>query len=358
VLEVGVRRGFFVAALLMGIAATSVARADIIEQILVKVNGEIFTKSDLEARQVQALRQQGQAIEPNADLSKLTDAELRKALDKITPQIMVDAVDEMLVVQRGKELGYRLADDQFNNAIESIKKDNNITSDEQFQAALKQEGLTLADLRKNFERTMIIQRVEQTEVFGRVGVTEEEARAYYDAHQQEFTTPATVTLREVLLAAPTDARGINAAADDELRAKASALAARIAAGESFEKVASEESDSPSKANGGLIGPLNVADLSADLRKLLDGMKVGDVTEPLRSPRGYQLIKLEARTDAVTMPFDEARERIDNQVFTDKRRAEFQKYLEKLRSQAFIEWKNDEIQKAYDEGLKNGLEGAL
>ncbi len=338
--------------------ATGVARADIIEQILVKVNGEIFTKSDLETRQVQALRQQGQTIDPNTDLSKLTDTELRKALDTITPQIMVDAVDEMLVVQRGKELGYRLGDEQFTNAIDSIKKDNNITSDEQFQAALKQEGLTLADLRKNFERTMIIQRVEQTEVFGRVGVTEDEARAYYDAHQSEFTTPASVTLREILVAATADARGINAAQDDELRAKAEALRARVTGGESFEQVASESSDSPSKANGGLIGPLNVADLSSDLQKLLASMKAGDITEPLRSTRGYQILKLEARTEAVTMPFDEAREHIDNQVFTDKRRAEFQKYLEKLRAQAFIEWKNDDIKKAYEEGLKTGLEGNL
>ncbi len=109
-----------VAALALGV----VARAEIIEQVLVKVNGEIFTKSDLENRQVQALRQRGQQIDANADLSKLTDADLRKALDEVTPQIVVDAVDEMLIVQRGRELGYKLGDDQFASAIESIKKDN------------------------------------------------------------------------------------------------------------------------------------------------------------------------------------------------------------------------------------------
>ena len=92
------------AALVAGSVAT---RAEIIEQILVKVNGEIFTKSDLEQRQVAALRQKGQAIDLKSDLS---NAQLRTALDEITPQIMVDAVDEMLVVQRGKELGYKLGD--------------------------------------------------------------------------------------------------------------------------------------------------------------------------------------------------------------------------------------------------------
>jgi peptidyl-prolyl cis-trans isomerase SurA len=340
------------------LVAAGAARAEVFEQILVKVNGEIFTKSDLEQRQVQALRQQDQNLDPNVDLSKLPDAQLRQRLDALTPQIVVDAVDEMLVVQRGKELGYRLGDEQFKDAIDSIKKNNNITSDEQFQAALKQEGLTLAELRKNFERTMIIQRVEQTEVFNKVAVTEDEARAYYQAHQAEFTTPASVTLREILLGAPADARGVNAAQDDELRAKAEAVRARVEGGESFEQVARDVSDSPSKANGGVIGPLNISDLSTDLQKLIATMKVGDVTEPLRTPRGYQILKLDARTEAVTMPFDQARERISNEVFTDKRRAEFRTYLDKLRAQALIEWKNNDIEKAYDEGLKSGVEGNL
>jgi parvulin-like peptidyl-prolyl isomerase len=350
-----VRVRSIVGTVLAVVLVAAAARAEIFEQILVKVNGEIFTKSDLENRQVAMLRQQGQNINP-ADLN---DTQLRAALDKVTPQIMVDVVNEMLLVQRGKELGYRLGDDQFNNALESIKKENNITTDAQFQAALKQEGLTMADLRQNFERAMIIQRVEQSEVFSRVAVTDEEARTYYDQHQSEFTTPAAVTLREILVAAPAaDSRGLNVAQDDALRAKAEALRGRIVGGESFERVAAEASDSSSKTNGGLIGPFNVSELSSDLQKLLASMKVGDVSEPIRTTRGYQLFKLESRTETVVTPFDQAREQIDNQVFTDKRRDEFKKYLDQLRSQAFIEWKNDEIKKAYEEGLKANPLGNL
>src|SRR5438034_6609073 len=96
------------AALVLTIAAG--VRAEIIEQILVKVNGDIFTKSDLEQRQVAALRQKGQQIDLKSDPSNV---QLRKALDEVTPQIMVDAVDEMVIVQRGKELGYKLSDEQF-----------------------------------------------------------------------------------------------------------------------------------------------------------------------------------------------------------------------------------------------------
>ena len=72
--------------------------AEIIEQILVKVNGEIFTKTDLEQRQVQALRQQNLQFTP-ADLEN--DARLQDALLKVTPPILADVVAELLLVQRG-----------------------------------------------------------------------------------------------------------------------------------------------------------------------------------------------------------------------------------------------------------------
>jgi peptidyl-prolyl cis-trans isomerase SurA len=338
---------FVVVALLLSAVAT--ARAEIIEQILVKVNGEIFTKSDLEQRQVAVLRQRGQASDLKNDPG---NAQLRQALDEVTPQILVDAVDEMLIVQRGKELGYRLGDEQFKSVLDNIKKENKMESEEQFQAALKAENMTLADLRRNLERQMIQQRVQQNEVLGKIGVTDDEAKRYYDAHLHEFTTAPSVTLREILVAVPADSKGVNVAADDAAKEKAEEIRKRVTTGgESFEKLAADASDSPSKANAGLIGPLSVNDISPELRKLIEAMKPGDVTELVRTQRGYQILKLEAMTKSETMTLEQAREQISERVFTDKRKAEFQKYLEKLRAQAIIEWKNEDVRKAFEEGLK-------
>ncbi len=338
----------FIAAFALVAAAVTV-RAEIIEQILVKVNGEIFTKSDLEQRQVAALRQKGQAIDLKSDAG---NAQLRKALDEVTPQIMVDAVDEMLVVQRGKELGYKLSDEQFKSVVDNIRKENKIETDEQFQAALKSENMTMADLRRNLERSMIVQRVQQNEVMAKIAVTDDEAKKYYDEHVGEFTTAPTVTLREILVAAPADAKGINVGADEAAKSKIEEIRRRATSGgESFDKLATELSDSPSKANAGLIGPLSVNDISPDLRRVIEKMKPGDVTEPVRNGRGYQIFKLESITATQTLPFDQAREQISERVFTDKRKAEFQKYMQKLRAQAIIEWKNPEVKKAFDEGLE-------
>lgn len=331
------------------LASVATPRGEIIEQILVKVNGDIFTKSDLEQRQIAALRQKGQAIDLKSDPN---DVQLRKALDEITPQIMVDAIDEMVIVQRGKELGYTLSDQQFKGVVDNIRKENKIESEEQFQAALKSENMSMADLRRNLERQMIFQRVQQNEVLAKIGVTDEEARKYYESHLKEFTTQPTVTLREILVAVAGDPKVLNVAAGEAAQAKIEDIRKRVTSGgENFEKLAAEVSDSPSKANAGLIGPLSVNDISPELRKLIEAMTSGDVSEPVRTTRGYQILKVESITPAQTMTLDQAREQISERVFTDKRKAEFQKYIQKLRMQAIIEWKNEDVKKAFDEGMK-------
>ena len=198
----------------MVVVAVAAPQADIIEQVLVKVNGEIITKTDLEQRQIAALRQKNPNLRPDSD------AALQKALAEVTPEVVVAAVDELLMVQKGKELGYSMTTERFNSIVENIKKENKIESDEALQAALKQENMTMADLRHQLERTMMVQQVQQTEVMQKLQVTDTEMKAYYDAHKNEFGTVPSVTLREITINVPVTSQGINVAADDAAKAKA------------------------------------------------------------------------------------------------------------------------------------------
>ncbi len=334
-------------AVVLGVVLASLATvsADILEQVLVKVNGEIITKTDLEQRQIAALRQKNPNLRPDSDEA------LQKALTEVTPQVIVDAVDELLIVQRGKELGFTMSNEQFNSILENIKKENKIESDEALQAALKQEGMTMADLRKQLERTSISQRVQQQEVMAKLQVTDTELKSYYDAHLDEFATVPQVTLREITVNVPTTAQGINVAVDDAAKAKVEEVRAKIIAGEPFPRLAEDYSDSGSKANGGLVGPLARTDLSEDLQKAIAGLKTGGVTPVLRTTRGYQIIRIETLQDTTTKSFEDAKGEIADKIANQKRKAEFDKFLDKLRADAIIDWKNEDLKKAYDIGLK-------
>lgn len=329
---------------MMVVAAMASPRADILEQVLVKVNGEIITKTDLEQRQIAALRQKQPNLRPDSD------AALQKALADVTPLVIVEAVDELLMVQRGKELGYTMSTEQFDGIVENIKKENKIESDDALQQALKAEGMTMADLRKQLEKNMLFTRVQQSEIMSKLQVTDTELKAYYDAHKGEFATTPQITLREILVAVPIDPKGVSVAADDDAKAKAEAIRAKLVAGEAFARLAAESSDSPSKANGGLVGPMSKSDLSPELQKAIEGLKAGAVTPVLRTQRGYQFLKVESVSDTTIKSFEEAKSDIADKIAGEKRQGEYAKYIEKLRGDAIIDWKNDEIKKAYEIGL--------
>ncbi len=185
-------------ALLAPLAAQS-TQPLVLEQVLVKVNGDIITKSELEERQITALRTRNINPETLKD-----DEQLKKALADVTPQILVNAIDEMLLLQLGKEKGLHLSDEQFNRWLSAMRKDQSLEDDKKFEAALKQEGMTLTDVRRNVERQFLLQEVQRDEFGGKLQITEEEARQYYLTHQTGVRrSRPTVTLREILIEVPT-----------------------------------------------------------------------------------------------------------------------------------------------------------
>ena len=312
-----------------------------------KINGDIITKTEFEQRQVAELRNR-----PELGNVSPTSPELPRAIEEVTPGLILAAVDELLLVQRGREFGWAMADTQFDDYLGILKKQNGLDDDATFQAALKQEGMTLADLRKNLDTSMLISQVRRAEVNDKISVTEEEAKAYDAAHSQEFTTPSELTLRDILIEVPTSDKGVNVAQDDEAKTRTQELRKRLVDGEPFPRLAAEFSASPSRANGGLIGPLKRDELAPTFQKTLDGMNVGDLTEPIRAARGYQLLKLESRTETRVRSFIDARGDIGERVADTKRQGELQKHLDRLRGQASITWRNDELKRAYDQALAN------
>ena len=324
-------------------------RAQIIERVLVKVNGDILTQTELEERQTAAIRaRMGTDFKPEM---LNNNAELKKAVDEVTPQLLVDAIDELLLLQMGKEKGYHLSDEQFQAWLDNLRKEQNLGDEQKFQAALKQEGMTIDDLRKNVERQFLVGQIQRDEVGSKLTITEEEARQYYLTHKQQFAEAATVTLREILIEVPTSTQGgqagVNVAKQDEAEAQAAALRTRLLAGEDFAKLAAEVSASPSKANGGLIGPINVAEVSASLQQGISKMKPGEITEPLRTNKGVQILKLEMLKPASIPPFESVRDLVADRVHDARQQTEVRKFMARVRGQALIEWKNDALKKMYE-----------
>jgi peptidyl-prolyl cis-trans isomerase SurA len=259
-------------------------------------------------------------------------------------------------VQQGREMGIVFSEEQFQSALENIKKSNQL-DEEGLDAVLKEEGLTREDLRQRFEQQYLIQGVQQREIGPSMTITLEEQRQYYKRNADQFMTADQVTLRELLVSVPTrteDGKQVFAVADEQAaRAEIDALRARLVAGEDFDAIAKEHSDSATQASGGLVGPVNVSDLSTDLQTLVDELEVGAVSEPMRVARGFQIFKLESRATPELRPFDEVRREIENAIRNERIGPETEKMLTRLREQAVIEWKDDTLQALYEARVAEG-----
>jgi peptidyl-prolyl cis-trans isomerase SurA len=320
----------------------------ILERVLVRVNGEIFTQSELTQRQTDAVRERQQ--QPR----QIPEGELLKALNEITPDILVETVDELLIVQHGRELGYKFSDEEFKKGLDTLKKDNNL-DDEGLNAALKQEGLTLDELRRNFERAWLRQMVQAREIFPRMRITEEELRQHFAANRGNFMTPERVTLREISVIAPgASGDALSPSAEAALKSRIDNVRQRAAAGEDFAALVKEASDSATKANGGLIGPINVQDLNPSTKAVLDTLKPGEVTEPIRLARGFQILKLETREEAAQQPFDKVRDQIEIAIRNERLGGEMTKLRMRLRTGAVIEWKDDNLRRIYERRVSERL----
>jgi hypothetical protein len=115
-----------------------------------------------------------------------TDLDRARRTDAAKPlgRVLVDLVDERLVVQRGKNLGYELTDPEYQRILEYLKRQNKFTSDEELDAALTRSNMTRMELRTNLERSAIASRVLETE--GLSQISDEDAQRYFNTHLDEF----------------------------------------------------------------------------------------------------------------------------------------------------------------------------
>jgi peptidyl-prolyl cis-trans isomerase SurA len=318
-------------------------RGTILQKIIVKVNGEIFTQTDLEEQQILAIGEKDPKLAEN-------DTALQAALAEITPQLLVDAVDELLLIQSARETGARFTDENFKLALENVKEQNKL-DDAGLAKVLAQQGMTMAQLRANFEKVYYVQIARQ-EIMRNMTLTEQESRQYYAKHPEQFLKPATMTVREIFVEVPTTkgADGqpaVSAAALESAQEKIAAARERVLKGEDFAKVAAEVSDSGSKANGGLIGTVLVSDLNPALREVFEKLEPGQVSEPLRTANGYQIFKLDARSAAEPRPFETVRNEIAQRIYDERLTGEMEAYLTKLREVALIEWRDPAYKEMYE-----------
>jgi len=295
------------------------ARGEIVERIIAKVNGEIITQSEFQARQLAA-----------AQAARIDPDKVGQFLRENNAKILQEAIDDLLLVQRADDAGLRLRPEYIKDVIESIKKENNLTTDEALQAQLVKEGMTLDDLKRNVEHSIVKRQILSRDVEGKISITDAEAQAEYDAKIADYTKPASVTLEEIYVK------------DEGALARAKDLVARARGGEDFPGLAKSFSAGPTAAKGGELGKIAKGDLTPALEKVAFSLPKGAVSDPIPSGEGFRILKVVDKSDTTVTPFEEAKADIKNRLMQDRWEKEYETYMADLRKKAIVELRVREV----------------
>ncbi|MET0554753.1 MAG: peptidyl-prolyl cis-trans isomerase [Vicinamibacteria bacterium] len=295
--------------------------AELVERVIVRVNGDIVTQSEFEARQVAAVQ-----------AARIGASEVERYLRENNARILQEAVDELLLVQRAAELGYKVPGTYLDEVIEGIKKENNIANDDDLRVQLRREGMSIADLRRNIERSVLRRQVLQRELESKTLVSEAEARADYDARLTEYTREPAVHLEEIFLKGE----------DPQTKSQAAALVERARAGESFTDLAKSQSQGATAASGGDLGTLARGDMSPELASLAFSLEPGGVSDPVLQGGGYRILKVVEKKDGSVVPFAEAREEINRRLSQQRIASVYEEYLAGMRKTALVDLKVREV----------------
>jgi parvulin-like peptidyl-prolyl isomerase len=301
-----------------------IASAEVREEILVIVNNHIITRRDLN----QAVEQQHAALYRQF-AGKELDEKLKDAREK-TLQGMLDAY---LLEDKGAELGSPVTDDYVRASIDGIKKENNFATDADLERALRSSlGIGLPEFMKRQKQQATQQYVLQREVFSKVAVEDNELRAYYEDHKEEYRLPSRFRIRELVLA-----KGATAGEQAEARKKLEAIQAELKAGKSFDELARQHSVSPSKATGGDLGWMNKGFLRASIEDAAVKLKPEQVSAPIETDKDLYLVQLIALEDAPVKDFAEVKPKILEKLQEPKAQNAIEQYLSNLRMRANIRY---------------------
>jgi peptidyl-prolyl cis-trans isomerase SurA len=204
-------------------------------------------------------------------------------------QVLDRLILQEIEVQRAKRIGLNISDEQLNGALQEIAARNKIPFD-QLPTALQAQGIDYKQYREAMRRELTLSQLRDRDVIAHIIVTPHEIEQFL-SRQESAAANDQFNVSHILLSLPAAATPQQI---DEITRKAHDLADRAAKGEDFGQLAIANSNSQTALDGGQLGWRKGTQLPQFILDLVTKMKAGDVSDPVRTPSGFHIVKLNER----------------------------------------------------------------
>jgi peptidyl-prolyl cis-trans isomerase SurA len=294
-----------------GLLASPAAAAERLERIVARVNDSIITQSALDARVEMARK------DPTAPPDE----------KKVRIAVLEQMIRDRLIEDKAAVLELSASEAEVDEALDRVKEQYGLKSDEDFNRALASNGMTREGLRGQLRQSILTNKVLSREV--PAALTDDVVRTEYERVKEKlYGVPEKATVSEIVVRFdPRDSSSQEAA-----RARIAESQARLKAGTPFADVAREISEGPSRDRGGALGVVSRGDLSPELDAAVFG---GDLSQPVVSRDAIHLLAVTAREKSGFRPFDDVKEEIRKRMSEEIYDKKFNEYLRDLRKAAFV-----------------------
>ena len=250
-------------------------QGDLLDRVVAIVNDGVVLNSDLDAQLdivSERLRQQKLELPPQNVLRQ---------------QVLERLVLQEIEMQRASHAGVKVSDEMLNAALQDVAKRNNLTLT-QLPEELKKQGVDYAEYREEIRKEMMLQLLRQRDVLQHISVTPREIDQFLDRQAKAPSERNEYNVSHILIAVGQEA---SPAQQEAAGKRAQEVYERAKSGEDFAKLAVAYSNSQTALEGGALGWRKGSELPTFLADIIAKLKPGEVGEPLRTPTGYHIIRL-------------------------------------------------------------------
>jgi parvulin-like peptidyl-prolyl isomerase len=290
-----------------------------------RVNDRLITNSEFQKRLDVAIH----APQPVADKSQMTK------------DVLDDLIREKLVEERAKELAVSATDAEIEEAVERVKRQYNLATDAEFDAALAQSHLNRDELKHQVSETITIQKVISRDVMSKLDISDDMLRSEYERQKEQlYKVPEQARVFEIVLRFDAN----DPATRERAVARMEEARAKIAAGTPFEEVAKQYSEGNARNRGGDLGLVSHGELLPALDAAVFADPPSENPPPVLLPGSIHVFHVIERKAAGYRPFAEVSEDLKKRIGENLYDKRFAEYIDKLRREAFVKIYDPELAK--------------
>lgn len=246
--------------------------------------------------------------------------------------ILNDLITEKLVSKRAAAMEAK--EEDVNAQFEQLK--GRFPKQEDFDAQLAKAGQTPEKIREDIRAYLKQQAWVKEQIKDAPKATDADAEEFYTKNPEQFKKPEQVRASHILLSVAADA------SEDIVKEKQKAaadIAARVKAGEAFDKLASELSEDPSaKQNAGDLNFFTKEQMVPEFSTAAFGMKKGEISDPVKSQFGFHIIQVTDRKDAETMTLESVKPQLLSFLNQKLQSTQVENLIKEVREKAAVEIK--------------------